>query len=497
MTRLPGTPANCPRCGGRLARDNDSGRCAACQAAERDRLIAPPTVPASFWEHEPIRQALTERHLGRVIRAYRCHPYHGRHPLPQTTVARWLGITQAQLSRVENGPPMVHLDRLTHWAQLLRIPGEQLWFALPEARREDCRSVVPAKPPALVSPSESAYSTTPDDGRRTLLAGIAAVAVGAGLLGSDPLARSRRIGAADVIRLNAVLELYQSVDYEYGGGLLYQEVDRFAESVYGMLDWSHADKVAPGLVAAVAAARQLAGWTAMDAGRHADAHRHFVAAERAALTTDDPALTAKIRYCQARQLQHLRHNTDALATLQLARASLGATATPATTAMLYGAEAASLAALGDQQAALTALRAASDAFDRASSEREPTWMRFYGRGELLAQYGRVYRDLARRDAEQATEAVRWVREAIAALGGQNRRSTLLNEIGLCSALFLADEPQQALAVGARVLDKAEKLTSRRVLDRVRNLRRDLARHRHQSHVADFDHILIAMKPAPA
>jgi hypothetical protein len=66
------TPANCPRCGGRLARDNDSGRCAACQAAERDHLIAPPTVPVSFWEHEPIRQALTERHLGRAIRAYRC-----------------------------------------------------------------------------------------------------------------------------------------------------------------------------------------------------------------------------------------------------------------------------------------------------------------------------------------------------------------------------------------------------------------------------------------
>jgi hypothetical protein len=137
MTRLPVTPANCPRCGGRLARDNDSGRCAACQAAERNRLIAPPTVPASFWEHEPIRQALTERHLGRVIRAYRCHPYHGRQPLPQTTVARWLGITQAQLSRVENGPPMVHLDRLIHWAQLLHVPPPLLWFKLSDELADD------------------------------------------------------------------------------------------------------------------------------------------------------------------------------------------------------------------------------------------------------------------------------------------------------------------------------------------------------------------------
>lgn len=126
------THSNCPRCGGRLARDNDTGRCTPCQAAERDRLSAPPAVPAGFWDHAPIRRALTQRHLGRVVRAYRCHPYHGRVALPQTVVAGWLGITQAQLSRVENGPPLVHLDRLTHWAKMLRIPAPCLWFRLPD-----------------------------------------------------------------------------------------------------------------------------------------------------------------------------------------------------------------------------------------------------------------------------------------------------------------------------------------------------------------------------
>ena len=147
MARLPVTHANCPRCGGRLARDNDSGRCAPCQAAERDRLSAPPMVPASFWEHEPVRQALAERHLGRVIRAYRCHPYHGRAALPQTVVAGWLGITQAQFSRVENGPPLVHLDRLAHWAQLLGIPGSPPWFTLPWAAITDMTDAPCTEPP--------------------------------------------------------------------------------------------------------------------------------------------------------------------------------------------------------------------------------------------------------------------------------------------------------------------------------------------------------------
>ncbi|MGH2733251.1 MAG: AAA family ATPase [Actinomycetota bacterium] len=47
-------------------------------------------------------------------------------------VGAWVGITQAQLSRIENGPPIVHLDRLVHWARILRIPQEHLWFKLPE-----------------------------------------------------------------------------------------------------------------------------------------------------------------------------------------------------------------------------------------------------------------------------------------------------------------------------------------------------------------------------
>ncbi|MFI6779977.1 XRE family transcriptional regulator [Micromonospora sp. NPDC050276] len=479
------THANCPRCGGRLARDNDSGRCAPCQAAERDRLSVPPVVPASFWEHEPVRHALAERHLGRVIRAYRCHPYHGRVALPQSVVAGWLGITQAQLSRVENGPPLVHLDRLAHWARLLRIPATCLWFALPGQPQRSAEKAGSARA------STDAHGAGPDEGRRALLAGIAAVAAGAGLLGGSELVQPRRIGAADIARLNAVLELYRSVDRESGGGLLYREVARFAESVYRMLDWSHPAGLTPPLITAVATARQLAGWTALDAGRHDDAQRHFVAGERAALTADNAPLVAMIRYAQAKQLQHLRHNRDAFATLQLTLAQLGKHATPAAKALLWGAQAASVAALGDQQTAVRTLGKASDQFERINKDREPAWMGFYDRGELLAQYGRVYRDMARRDRKHASEAVRWGRDSIAAFGSANVRSTVLNEVGLCSALFLADEPEQALVVGVRVLKQAQAMSSRRVIDRVVNLRRDLARHRALPEVAAFERVLTA------
>lgn len=119
------------RCGARLARDNTGPRCAPCVARERDQLHAPPDLPTEFWDEVVLREALQSRHMGRVIRAWRTHPHHGRRPIPQDRVASWVGLTQAQLSRIENGPAIAHLDRLTQWAEVLRIPAVRLWFALP------------------------------------------------------------------------------------------------------------------------------------------------------------------------------------------------------------------------------------------------------------------------------------------------------------------------------------------------------------------------------
>src|ERR1700730_9552292 len=120
------------RCGTRLARDNPAVACAACVIGERVRATGVPEMPATFWLEPMLSEALDSRHMGRVIRAWRTHPQHGRHPYAQDRVAGWLGITQAQLSRIETGAPPAHLDRLIHWARLLRIPQERLWFSLPD-----------------------------------------------------------------------------------------------------------------------------------------------------------------------------------------------------------------------------------------------------------------------------------------------------------------------------------------------------------------------------
>lgn len=276
--------------------------------------------------------------------------------------------------------------------------------------------------------------------RRELLAAIATIA---DLLDPDEMASERRLGLADVARLDAVTTLYRSLDYEYGGGMLYVEVGRFAEISSGLLDHGCSDHTRSKLLAAIASARQLAGWTAFDAGADSDAQRHWIAAERAAVAAADPRLAARVRYSQARQFQHARHNRDALETLRLARAQLGTDATPAISAMLHGAEASSLAALGDRSAALAQLGDACREYECIDPEREPSWMRFYCHGELLAQHGRVYRDLARTDRTQALPAVQWVSNAIDAFAPASglARNRLLNEIGLCSALSSRVRPR--------------------------------------------------------
>jgi hypothetical protein len=324
-----------------------------------------------------------------------------------------------------------------------------------------------------------------DERRRSLLRGIAIVLAASGLFQRGTTTGQRRIGTADVARLDAVTALYRATDYECGGGLLYVEVGRFAESASALLGRPLSGSTRERLLASVACARQLAGWTAFDAGKHSDAQRHWLSAERAAVAAGDVRLAARIRYCQARQFQHLRHNQDALDTVRLAQAQLSAAATPALSAMLQGTEAASLAALEHKEEALSALGQASAHFERIDPDREPDWMRYFDHGEVLAQYGRVHRDLARVDQASGEDAVGWVSNAIAALGAQQIRSSVLNEVGLCSALFLADDPAAGIEAGNRVIEHADQLNSQRVVDRIHNLRRDLTNHLHRPDVADF------------
>lgn len=136
------------RCGTPLARDNTERQCARCQRLSRDKLIAPPEVPAEFWHTEQFEEAFAAQHMGRVARTYRTHPYHyavyGPGGISQTLLGQWLGVRQPQVSRFETGSPIKHLDTLQHWGRVLRIPPRRLWFQLPAEEKRQPSTTEPA-----------------------------------------------------------------------------------------------------------------------------------------------------------------------------------------------------------------------------------------------------------------------------------------------------------------------------------------------------------------
>ncbi|WP_228836043.1 helix-turn-helix domain-containing protein [Nocardia brasiliensis] len=129
----------CVRCASSLSRYNRGPLCGLCESSSRGDLACPPKLPTTFWQTDQIRDAIATWHMGRVIFTYRTHPYHGR-PLPQELVGSWLGLTQAQLSRIEKGPAPEQLFKLIRWAQVLGIPEQLLWFKLPDTEGDTAPS---------------------------------------------------------------------------------------------------------------------------------------------------------------------------------------------------------------------------------------------------------------------------------------------------------------------------------------------------------------------
>ncbi|MEU7822443.1 hypothetical protein [Catellatospora sp. NPDC049133] len=80
-------------------------------------------------------------------------------------------------------------------------------------------------------------------------------------------------------------------------------------------------------------------------------------------------------------------------------------------------------------------------------------------------------------------------QALAGFGAGHIRSITLNKAGLFSSLMLADEPDAAMTIGGELLTSARAVCSRRVVERITNLRRDLDPHRHRSDVSAFAHMI--------
>lgn len=129
----------CAGCGTILAADNTARLCSKCHREQRDQLRTPPSqLRNEFFETDEFRSAFESQHIGKILKAYRNHPRHlqlfGK-ALNQELLGRWLGLTQAQVSKLENGKPEQNLETLRNYARILHLPQHLLWFDLPGQSR--------------------------------------------------------------------------------------------------------------------------------------------------------------------------------------------------------------------------------------------------------------------------------------------------------------------------------------------------------------------------
>jgi transcriptional regulator with XRE-family HTH domain len=484
----------CDRCGKRLAHDNAGGYCAPCQVGSpgRDLFAAAPDVPAQFWDSHAMRDALASRHMGRVIRAYRHHPFHGRRPLPQDVVGVWIGVTQGQLSRIENGPTIVHLDRLMHWARVLGIPSSCLWFTLPEDDQATPIRLGPAaagwSAPITVNDGDVSLWWAPADtveivsqftrrdltvDRREAARLLAGVVFGSELLeplerwlsaGPEKLraGRSGSVGYQEVEQIEKAARIFRDWDDQFGGGLRRKAVVGQLNEVADLLGDAHPAGIQRRLFGVMAQLAETGGMMSWDSGLQALAQRYYVLAIRASRAADDRIFGANVMAAMARQLLYLGHAGDALELVRLAQDHSAGYAPASVRSMLYTREAWAYAGLGRVSAFRRVTGRAEDALTEAKPAEDPYWITYFDVAELEGTTGGRLLELAHHDKRLADEAAGRISQAVVLRRDGRLRSSALDQIGLAEVRLIQGEMEEASRLGHQACALVERTPSDRV-----------------------------------
>lgn len=463
---------HCSRCGHRLAADNAGAMCSPCQSASVDAQARPPAVRAEFWALDQMRDALATWHMGRVIYAYRHHPHHG-YTLPQELVGTWLGLTQAQLSRIENGRAPEELSKLIRYSQILGIPAELLWFALPGEPR--VRPAAETRPPIFLPVVVGGREVTlPIHAEAAETAGLDSLITSTGRASSErQAARILPFAAVDELRHMAAAldDAHRYLDGSVVGFFARQfercKADdgaagplRVLPLVLGVLGaiQQHARDVRPAvrrdLLAVGADGAEFAGWLYRDLHDPASAAHWYDRAMEWAQEAQDAPMQA---YVLVKKSQMAYDGRDLARTLTLAEAAsrVCPAAPPSVQAELLQQEALALATHGEPLPVIERkLDAARAAFGEASRDAEAAGQRV-ATATLQLRAAAVYTEAGIPDRAAGIFA------DVLAGNSLSRRDTGLFGARRAAALALSGHPDDAAAIGLDALQIARATSSER------------------------------------
>ncbi|MBX7267584.1 hypothetical protein KIF24_17115 [Micromonospora sp. Llam7] len=303
----------------------------------------------------------------------------------------------------------------------------------------------------------------------------------------------RRIGGADVARIEATTSAFRDWDNRWGGGLS-------RAAVIAQLQWVAATAsrsvcssgtVKNRLLTALADLAGVAAFLSYDVNQHPQARSLWMVGLDAASEASNVDLVGTTLRQLAHQSLHLGRPDEAL---RLVRLSYATTVDPGhhvselALAEIAAYEGWSFAAAGRLQPCHRALGRAQEHFANADGEPAPPWLAHLDSAELTALRGHSYHVLAHRVPEVVDDAETLLRQAVAGRDSAYARSRTLNLIALSGTFFQrGDDLEEGVTVGDQALGGAGTLTSPRALDRLRALKALTVPHTAVAEVAQFQH----------
>lgn len=441
--------------------------------------------------------------MGRVCRAYRRHPYHvpvyGSAGVMQALVGQWLGISQAQVNRVERGAAPKNIDTLAHWARVLRIPPDLLWFDLPGRRRTEAVSPIE---PDTGNADTSRLALTNDDWTAVRSRELAELlCAGAELpITADTVSclahqwlvveppqlievnAGRRIGGGLVTKVERRVAHLRRMDDFVAGGDLHELVEHELHTTAGLLRAAaYSEVLGRRLLVAIGELCQLAGWVTGDAGRYALVAHHCSVGITAAHASHDAPLAANLISTIAYQVSNVGDPRDAVLLAQTAHVGAEHQVTPTTRALLKERLAWAHARAGDRKQTERTLAAVETDYEHRTPADDPEWVYWLNEDEINVMAGRCYVELG-----VAGRAVSLLAGALNHYDERMTRELALYTSWLAEAQVMLGDIDEAVATVTRTLELTERVSSARADARVGLLRQKLKPYRAIPAVADFE-----------
>ncbi|MEU9979320.1 sporulation protein [Streptomyces sp. NPDC051014] len=296
---------------------------------------------------------------------------------------------------------------------------------------------------------------------------------------------TRRVGRQDLDSLWAAAAHAQRQDSRFGGGTREaSQVDRILrEHAIPLLHGGYTDAVGRELYAGTAELARVAGWSALDMGRHSLAQRHFIQALRMAKAAGSMNVGCHVLTNLALQTTLRGYPDAAVDMAQGAYDRARHQAAPRVLAFARLIEARAHARLGDRRAAAAALTDSERLLQRADTApgNEPSWISYYTPARMSADAVEIHRDLKLPDA-----ALRWNERATMS-ATDFTRSVGMRMTLVASAHLQRGDLDRALADGHGAVVILSSVRSARATDYLTSVVRDMAPWRRNPQVADFAH----------